>query len=74
MERAENSDLDISLAILNMRNIFGDKKFRRKVPSVYTIWCIQLDKDIEPVSNLDVTFLRKGFFQSSINTNYLEFL
>ena len=46
MERAENSDLDISLAILNMRNIFGDKKFRRKVPSVYTIWCIQLDKEI----------------------------
>ena len=29
---------------------------------------------IEPVSNLEVTFLRKGFFQSSINTNYLEFL
>ena len=46
MERAENSDLDISLAILNMRNIFGDKKFRRKVPSVYTIWCIQHGKEI----------------------------
>ena len=29
---------------------------------------------IEPVSNLEVTVLRKGFFQSSINTNHLEFL
>ena len=46
MERAENSDLDISLAILNMRNIFGDKKFRRKVPSVYTIYGVQHGKEI----------------------------
>ena len=47
MERAENSDLDTSLATVNMRNIFREKKFRRKVPFKYANWRTQLGKEIE---------------------------
>ena len=46
MERAENSDLDTSLATVNMRNIFREKKFRRKVPFKYANWRTQLGKEI----------------------------
>ena len=46
MERAENSDVDASLATVNIGNIFREKKFRRKVPFKYANWRTQLGKEI----------------------------
>ena len=46
MERAENSDLDTSLAPGKYGNIFQEQEFRRKVPSEYANLRIQLGKEI----------------------------
>ena len=45
MERAENSDLDTSLAPGKYGNIFQEQEFRTKVPSEYANLRIQLGKD-----------------------------
>ena len=74
MERAENSDLDTSLATVNMRNIFREKKFRRKVPFKYANWRTQLGKEIWLTSLLQVDFLAPLFIFKSINReNFLKF-
>ena len=46
MERAENSDLDTSLAPGKYGNILQEQEFRRKVPSEYANLRIQLGKEI----------------------------
>ena len=46
MERAENSDVDASLATVNIGNIFREKKFRRKVPFKYAYLRTWLGKEI----------------------------
>ena len=45
MERAENSDVDASLATVNKGNIFREKKFRNKVPFNCAILRIRLGKE-----------------------------
>ena len=47
LERAENSDLDSSLAILIMRYIFREKKFRKEDPFKYANLRTHLDKEID---------------------------
>ena len=46
LERAENSDLDSSLAILIMRYIFREKKFRKEDPFKYANLRTHLGKEI----------------------------
>ena len=46
LERAENSDLDSSLAILIMRYIFREKKFRKEDPFKYANLRTQPGKEI----------------------------
>ena len=57
MERAENSDLDTSLAPGKYGNILQEQEFRRKVPSEYANLRIQLGKEIVLRLEVDEVFV-----------------
>jgi hypothetical protein len=54
MERAENSDLDTSLAPGKYGNILQEQEFRRKVPSEYANLRIQLGNQGKEIYTLTI--------------------